>query len=754
MKSHLLSDGKSEEKKAGDVSPELQEIILKGLEGRIATPRTRVGYQFGLLLVAFANLMLPLVYFGLIFLVGHAMYWHVRYNTLEILAAGSKARAAVVLVLLPPVMGALTLIFLIKPLFARDPQEGRPLVLKRKAEPFLFEYVTAICRAVGAPVPHSIILMCEPNASASFAGGLWGLLTGRMCLRIGLPLVSGMSLRQLTGVLAHEFGHFSQRGGMRVSLIVRLLNAWMVKIVFLRDGWDDRLEGWTRRGDSYLWVFGRISQFCIWLSRQMMFGLLWISNSVSCYFMRQMEFDADRFEARLVGMRVMKTSFRQLSELGVAHALAVRDLQLFHTEGRLADDFPALIVSNISKITPEIRKKIRAIEQEQETGLFDTHPTDRERLESLEEEPDVGVFQLPKGIKEPGATVLFTNFEIICRRMTTEYYEEVLGKSFKKSMVRPVADLIAYREAEIAAGKTLDRYFQIHVPVDRSLPLFEDADRVPKSGREAVGMLRSAREEMLAELEKYRELPKRYESAQNVLYEAVESLSVIESGVTLTRAEARRHGLSEEEQEKFEEKMERARSAVQAIATQMLAFETASSTRLSTALQLLQVQKVTEAIKNGEALKRETTLLIPYARLVSGIVSGMPAMVILYRRMVGLLAKLGKNPPRSIMETLLKQMEVLWIRLNEIGEELKGRPYPFEHGDETVDLQTYVLPVIPAFNDLFGLVQASELMGQRLFILQVRLFSRLAQVAEKVEMVFGMDPLPELPPEKNESSSH
>ncbi|MFO1022781.1 MAG: M48 family metallopeptidase [Planctomycetales bacterium] len=432
---------------------ELHEEILKGLEGQIKTPRIAFGYQFGMLFVALANMLLPLIYFGLIFLVGHAVYWHIFHNLPDGTAtSGKEAKLQGLLFMLPIVMGITTLVFMVKPLFARDPKESKPLVLKRKAEPFLFEYVKAVCRSVKAPVPHSIVLMCEPNASASFSRGFWGLLTGRMTLTIGLPLVSGMTVSQLTGVLAHEFGHFSQRSGLRICYLISTLNGWMYKIVFLRDKWDEKLEQWSRRGNMYFWLFAKVSLFCIWLSRQLMFGLLWVSNSISCYFMRQMEFDADRFQARLVGVKTVKSTFRRITELSVAHSLAVHDLSRFHTEGRLADDLPMLIVSNVSQITPEIRKRVRAAEREQETGLFDTHPTDRERIESLGDEPDVGLFQLPKG-KDPAATVLFGNFELICRRMTTEFYETALGPIFNKSMLRPVKELIAHRDAEICGGQ-------------------------------------------------------------------------------------------------------------------------------------------------------------------------------------------------------------------------------------------------------------------------------------------------------------
>jgi hypothetical protein len=62
-----------------------------------------------------------------------------------------------------------------------------------------------------------------------------------LVLTIGMPLVAGMSLRQFAGVLAHEFGHFSQGAGMRLSFIIRSINLWFMRVVYERDDWDERL---------------------------------------------------------------------------------------------------------------------------------------------------------------------------------------------------------------------------------------------------------------------------------------------------------------------------------------------------------------------------------------------------------------------------------------------------------------------------------------------------------------------------------
>lgn len=64
-----------------------------------------------------------------------------------------------------------------------------------------------------------------------------------------MPLVSGLTLRQLAGVLAHEFGHFAQGTGMRVTYVIRWVNHWFARVVYERDAWDVRLQRWSEDTD-------------------------------------------------------------------------------------------------------------------------------------------------------------------------------------------------------------------------------------------------------------------------------------------------------------------------------------------------------------------------------------------------------------------------------------------------------------------------------------------------------------------------
>ncbi|MBS0263163.1 MAG: M48 family metalloprotease [Planctomycetes bacterium] len=710
-----------------------QKQILAGLHERLEATPTTLTYRLALLAVAAVNLLLPVLYLALIFLVAYAVYWNWRYN-------GSDRAGGWILHFALYPLGLVTLIFLIKPLFARDPRESAPLKLKRTAEPFLFEYVGAICQIVGAPTPSSIRLVCEPNASASLSGGLWGVITGRMDLTIGLPLVTGMTARQLTGILAHEFGHFAQQGGMRLSFIVRHINWWLVKIVFLRDAWDEKLSELGQARDPRLIVFVWGLQFCIFLTRQLLFGLVWMGNAISFYLLRQMEFDADLYEARLVGHRVFTSSFTRMMELGIAHHMSMNDLGSFHSEGRLPDNLPALIAANIKRITPELRKEFLKLQLSQKTELFDSHPSDRERIDRARGAGAVGVFQIAGDQPDPPARCLFTHLDRLCCGITVDYYKKMLGREFKKSLVHPVGELIRRRDAEFAAGKALDRYFQVHVPIERPLPLDQDAAKPPAKPAEAARDLQEARERMLGALAEYKALPERYDQAESVKFATSAALMVLDAELKYRGAD---FNLPDNRHETARGYHKRAVGAVQHLAGRMLVFETAASERLTLALRLLQVPKVAGAIPQGDLLQTECQSLIADGRLISEMIGELPELQSLFRGISALLSRMNDNNAPRIIDQVVGSLSRMTDQLQQIHDQLDGRRYAFDHADGKMTLQQFVIPQVPEAMDLSGIVSACELLTERLFTLQVRIFSRLAQAAEKVEQVLGMPPLPE-----------
>ncbi|MFM7836244.1 MAG: M48 family metallopeptidase, partial [Planctomycetaceae bacterium] len=199
-----------------------------------------------------------MVYILIIALTGVLVYRHAVENVSVITAFSSETtgrnsvRAAAfgfMLYAAPLISGGMLLLFMLKPFFSRQPEHTGRRTLKRSDEPILFDFVGRICRAVNSPVPSRIDIDCQINASAGFSRGLLSFFGNDLVLTIGMPLVAGLTMRQFGGVLAHEFGHFSQGAGMRFSWLIRTMNYWFARLVYERDSWDEWLEDWSRRLD-------------------------------------------------------------------------------------------------------------------------------------------------------------------------------------------------------------------------------------------------------------------------------------------------------------------------------------------------------------------------------------------------------------------------------------------------------------------------------------------------------------------------
>ena len=194
------------------------------------------------------------------------------------------------------IAGSIAVLFMLKPLFARTVTHSGQVSLNRGGQPLLFEFVERICDTVHAPRPTRIDVNFDINASAGYAGGFSSLFRSDLVLTIGLPLVAGLSLQQFAGVLAHEFGHFSQGAGMRVSWVIRNVNMWFARVVYSRDAWDEWLVDASEETDFRIgWIF-YIARLAVFLSRGVLWCFMMLSHAATCWLSRQMEYDADRYE--------------------------------------------------------------------------------------------------------------------------------------------------------------------------------------------------------------------------------------------------------------------------------------------------------------------------------------------------------------------------------------------------------------------------------------------------------------------------
>ena len=181
---------------------------LDAFRGSFAPTKPGFLYQAGMAVVAFTMVLLPAIYMALIAAATWGVIYHLKHNVGILQGGSGRAGLGRLIVYLgPAVAGAILVFFMVKPFFARKQKETEPVTLDPSKEPLLFAYVKRICSLVGAPMPGRIDVDCQVNASASLRRGLW---SKDLVLTIGLPLASGLDMRQFGGVLAHEFGHFAQ----------------------------------------------------------------------------------------------------------------------------------------------------------------------------------------------------------------------------------------------------------------------------------------------------------------------------------------------------------------------------------------------------------------------------------------------------------------------------------------------------------------------------------------------------------------
>lgn len=411
--------------------------LLAGFSGSIKRTDVSFFYQIGLLLVTFVMLILPVCYVGMILAAAFGVYVFAAYFT-SLLHGLSGPRVWMLKTVLYSVslfVGGVIIFFMIKPLFARRPGRAHPLAMNPAYEPTLYAFIAKICDLVGAPMPRRIDLDCQVNAAASFRRGAASLFTNDLVLTIGVPLVGALSLREFAGVVAHEFGHFTQGFGMRLSYIVRNINGWFARLVYQRDAWDVALDEWAcESDDGWVMLVVFFVQLGVGFSRTLLKLLMFLGHAVSCFLLRQMEYDADSYEIKLAGSATFEATARRLALLSVAADKAYKEMRAtWNLNRRLPDNFSAFLCLQESQLPRARREKIQDTLGLARTGLFHSHPSSGDRIRRARQAGEPGAFHL-----DYPASVLFTKFDVVSRQITHLHYTDDLGLRFDPANLRPV----------------------------------------------------------------------------------------------------------------------------------------------------------------------------------------------------------------------------------------------------------------------------------------------------------------------------
>lgn len=716
--------------------------ILAAFQDEIEPFRPSPLYSFWLLIVAGFMVLLPLAYVALIGLVIVALGYHAVHDVtiFQNTRGGNEMKTALIVYLLPLVCGAVLVAFMLKPLFAKAARPSKPRVLDPQVEPLLYAFIDGVCTSVGAPRPERIEVDCDVNASAGFSGGAFSLFPRKPVLTIGLGMVAGLDLKQFAGVMAHELGHISQGSGARLMDVISSINTWFARLVYERDSWDEGLAEMARLGNGYLMLFGGLVRLAVWLTRRVLWVLLRLGHLVNMVFLRQREFDADRYNARMIGAKSFARTMWRVNELQLASQYAMADLQSSWQQRRLPDNFPKLILANVPQIPKEMLDAYRKARGQAKTGLFDTHPSDRDRITRAKlEEPGEGIFDL-----EGPATDVFRDFDALARAATFDYYKSMLGREIRKDQLFPVAELV---EAQVVAQEghvASERFFVDALPMTQRFVLPGQYPKAPTHAKNAKLSLIEARSRQQAALEQALAAREPYPEAWLQLARAETAWTLRKAG---NKLKAHEWGLPEATVNAAQSAMDEALATLQSLAEQWEPYAAAAALRLTQTLAILEVDTVADRVPDGRDRREEARTLYPCVAHLGGNVVSQLLPTIRARQVLGTLIEMyndGKNETNQpLINAVLRGASDLHDRLDSlrlrVGDNLY---YPFEHAQEDITLGRFALPAaLPSKDDIGGLFETADAAIDRLMDLYQRALGRLTVTAEEVERVLGLEPI-------------
>ncbi len=403
-------------------------------------------------------------------------------------AMGLADNAANLLTKIGWILPATLVLFLIKPIFAPRYRATDPISLDARAQGRLFEALHTLCEAVGAPTPTQVDIDVHANASAGFRSGVLSMFGNDLVLTIGLPLAAGMSVRQLSGVIAHELGHFSQGGAMRVGYLINRIINWFARVAYERDAWDVRLR--------MLPLILRLPiEIPLLLTRLVLVGFAIFAAAMGSYLARQMEFDADAHEVAMSGSDCFEKTTESMVLLNFATGRVLSDVDNWWAERRLPDDLARLIASAGPRLErAEVKKALEQYNKER-SKLLATHPPDAQRIQRARELEREGVLT---GGDAP-ASSLFDHFEELCRQATYAQYKAMFGDDMFENTFVPTDGILRDQQA---FDNAIDR---LSVLFDKDLlkrkPLFPaisyiEAPEDPKAcARDVVSLGKRLREQ-------------------------------------------------------------------------------------------------------------------------------------------------------------------------------------------------------------------------------------------------------------------
>ncbi|MEE4543570.1 M48 family metallopeptidase [Streptomyces sp. V4-01] len=338
----------------------------------------------------------------------------------------------------------------------RGPKEGpQGYELTPDAQPELWAEVREAARVAGTRAPDQVVLVGDVNAAVSERTRLLGLIPGRRSLYLGVPLLEGLTVPRLRGVLAHEFGHYGHHDTRLSAITLRGRVAIGHTIDQFRAGAADSGRAFVLVGNLYI-RYGRL--------------YLRASQSVA----RRQELAADHRAALSVGRDATANALRQVPLLAAAFGFYVEhyasigwNAGLLPPPGEFYGGFRHLLAE------PGRAEELAALQAEspqEPPSPYDSHPPMDERVRLLEALPDDGAGD---DASAPAALTLLRDESAVLAGVEAASLTEE-AKAMRRLPWDDLVQRASWSEATKAAEPLRQAVFAVRRGPDGNLPTLDE----------------------------------------------------------------------------------------------------------------------------------------------------------------------------------------------------------------------------------------------------------------------------------------
>jgi Zn-dependent protease with chaperone function len=286
--------------------------------------------------VFFSVVLFMLIYLALLAIAGGMLYYSIRAAFYMIttkfsfitLAAGAGMIGLAVMFAW----------FMVKFIFkTRKNENPQRIQIFEKDHPQLFAFIRKLAAETGTPFPKKIFISPEVNACVFYNSSFLSLFVPvPKNLEIGLGLVNSINMSEFKAVIAHEFGHFSQKS-MKLGSYIYTVNHMLYNLVCEYDSWDHTLEKWANIGGIF-GFFAIVTFKMIWVVRYILGKAYNLINLFYMSLSRAMEYHADLVAVSVAGSIPMKHALRRIELSAVAYDNCMNDLQIHAEKGRYSSN--------------------------------------------------------------------------------------------------------------------------------------------------------------------------------------------------------------------------------------------------------------------------------------------------------------------------------------------------------------------------------------------------------------------------------